>query len=371
MPRRGHGEGEIEARSRGRYRLRWRKDGKRHSQAFHGTLSDARKELRRLLEAEKPPTKGLRLADWLRDWLKNDPNISPKTRERYQQLVERQIVPRLGRISLEKLAPARLLQWHGELLRDGRAGGGPLSARTVGHAHRVLSRALAQAISMELLSRNVAAMVRPPRIPVSEMPILTQESIAQALDRLSGHTLRPIVALALSTGLRRGELCALQWADVRLNTVPATLTVGRSMEETQAGLRLKPPKSIYGRRTLTLPASVVELLTSLRRESLVGCTWVFPEPGTINPYPPDKLSRDWGNVCRDRKLPRIPFHALRHTHASALIAAGVDVVMVSRRLGHASPAITLAIYAHLFTRTDQVAAEAWERQFGPSLAPGA
>jgi integrase len=81
--------------------------------------------------------------------------------------------------------------------------------------------------------------------------------------------------------------------------------------------------------------------------------WVFPLLDG-SPYLPDKLSRDWGNVVRDRKLPRVMFHALRHSHASALIAAGVDIVTVSKRLGHGSPAITRGVYAHLFNRTDNL-----------------
>ena len=86
------------------------------------------------------------------------------------------------------------------------------------------------------------------------------------------------------------------------------------------------------------------------------------------PYPPDKLSRDWGNVVRDRKLPRVMFHSLRHSHASALIAAGVDVVTVCRRLGHGSPAITLSTYAHLFSnKGDLAAAQAIATVLGAKL----
>src|SRR5262249_5313625 len=91
--------------------------------------------------------------------------------------------------------------------------------------------------------------------------------------------------------------------------------------------------------------------------------WVFPLFDG-SPYPPDKLSRDWANLARDRKLPRVMFHSLRHSHASALIAAGMDIVTVSRRLGHGSPAITLGIYAHLFNKTDEMAAQAIEEALG-------
>jgi integrase len=84
-----------------------------------------------------------------------------------------------------------------------------------------------------------------------------------------------------------------------------------------------------------------------------------------SPYPPDKLSRDWGNVVRDRKLPVVSFHSLRHSHASALISAGVDIVSVSRRLGHGSPAVTLTVYAHRFHKNDDAAVQAIEAAMQP------
>ena len=177
--------------------------------------------------------------------------------------------------------------------------------------------------------------------------------------------------------MRRGELCGLTRGALDLDA--ATVRVECSLEETAAGLRIKPPKTRYGLRTVSLPASTVEALREhyrcqLEQRLLLGLgrpgpdDWVFPLPDG-SPYPPDKLSRDWGNVVRDRKLPRVMFHALRHSHASALIAAGLDIVTVSKRLGHGSPAITLGVYAHLFNRTDAAAAQAIERAFGSNLGP--
>jgi integrase len=181
--------------------------------------------------------------------------------------------------------------------------------------------------------------------------------------------LHPIVALALGTGMRRGELCALTWGAVDLNK--ANVRVEHSLEETAAGLRIKEPKTKYGRRTIALPPNVVETLRAHRRQQIehrmmlgmglaAAADLVF-QLADGSPYPPDKLSRDWGNVVRDRKLPRVMFHALRHSHASALIAAGIDIVMVSQRLGHGSPAITLGVYAHAVSKTDAAAAQAIER----------
>jgi integrase len=375
MNRRDHGDGGIDERSPGHYRLRWRVDGKRFTKSFHGSISEARKELRRLIRSvddgqHVAPDK-LPLAKYLRDWLDADPGISPKTRERYRQLAERQIIPHLGTVTLQKLRPVQVSDWHGVLLKTG------LAPRTVGHAHRVLHRGLERAVGLEIVSRNVAHPVSPPKVERVEIAILTAGQIADALRRIEDHPLHSIAALAVATGMRRGEICGLSWAALDLDA--ATVRVECSLEETAAGLRLKAPKTRHGLRTISLPKSTVETLREhhrrqLEQRLLLGIgrpsaeDWVFPLFDG-SPYPPDKLSRDWGNVVRDRKLPRVMFHALRHSHASALIAAGVDIVTVSKRLGHGSPAITLGVYAHLFNRTDVSAAQAIERALGSNLGP--
>ena len=126
-------------------------------------------------------------------------------------------------------------QWHGTLIKAG------LAPRTVGHAHRLLARVLGYAVENGTLARNVAAIRRPPKVEERELEILTADQITEVRAKLAGHTLLPIVELALATGMRRGELLGLQWGDVDLDT--GTLRVERSVEETRAGLRLKPPKT--------------------------------------------------------------------------------------------------------------------------------
>jgi integrase len=346
--------------------------GKRQTRyvTFRGTKKAAQAELiRRLAEVDAgtavEPSR-LTVAEYLRGWLETGEGLAPKTLERYRQLAERQIIPHLGAISLQRLRPAQILTWHASLSATG------LAARTIGHAHRVLHRGLARATSLEIVSRNVAHAVPPPKIEAHEIAILSAAEIADVLVKLRGHPLYPIAALALGTGMRRGELCGLAWGALDLDN--ATVRVERSLEETAAGLRFKPPKSRHGRRTISLPSSVVEVIRAHRRHQAeqrlaLGAGrpgadhLVFTLPDG-SPYPPDKLSRDWGNVVRDRKLPRVTFHALRHSHASALIAAGLDVVTVSKRLGHGSPAITLTVYAHTFASKDTAAADAIEAAMG-------
>jgi len=161
----------------------------------------------------------------------------------------------------------------------------------------------------------------------------------------------------------------LRWRDLDGDT----LTIERSLEQTKAGLRFKSPKTKHGRRKITLPPSAVIDLDKHRREQLelrmhlgIGKP---PADGLVfcnhdgSPLAPGKISVQWNRVIR--RIPGVPpvtFHSFRHCHASALIKAGVDVVSVSRRLGHSSPVITLKVYAHLFgDGTQDKAAEAIER----------
>ena len=220
----------------------------------------------------------------------------------------------------------------------------------------------------ETLPRNVAAVIRPPKVESEEVEILTAEQLSDVLGGLADHALYPIVALALATGMRRGELLALRWDDLNLDE--ATVSVERSLEETKAGLRFKTPKTKHGRRVISLPLSSVDILRAHRRRQLelrIALGQGRQEPAALvfsnlegAPLSPDNLSREWRRVAAARELPRVKFHALRHTHASALIASGLDVLTISRRLGHASPVVTLAIYGHLFRDTDREAASAIE-----------
>jgi integrase len=348
-----------------------------------GTRQDAQKELTRLLAEHDAgtlvePTK-ITVEEYLLAWLGRTPKkgeipppppagISPKTAERYRQLAEQQIYPHLGKILLQKLKPSQVAEWLETIQASGGRKGRPLAARTVGHAKRVLNRALQRAVERETLSRNVAGIIKPPKVEEGEVEILTAGEIVAVLRGLDGHELAPIVDLDLASGLRRGEIVALAWSCMDLDA--CTVRVERAVEETKAGLRIKPPKSAHGRRKLSIPPSTAAVLREHRKKQLelrvaLGLgkagpdALVFCNPdGTM--LKPSWLSYTWRNT-RDRlKLPKVSFHAFRHTHASALIAAGLDVVAVSRRLGHSSPVVTLRIYAHLFNNDDSPAVAAIE-----------
>lgn len=352
--------------------------GKRRTRyvTIRGTKKAAQTEMVRLLAEVDAgiavdPSK-ITVAEYVRAWLDGTDALAGKTRERYRQLAEQQIIPHLGGAVLQKLRPAQIADWHVTLLKSGGKDGKPLAARTVGHAHRVLHAALARAARLETIGRNVASVVKPPKVEAEEVQILSAEQIGDVLAKLRHRALYPMVALALGTGARRGELCALRWGDVDLDG--AAIRVDRSMEETKEGLRAKAPKTRNGHRTISLPASVVETLRAHRVHQLgqrltlglgrLGADdLVFTMPDG-SPRSPDDLSRDWRRTVLALGLPPVMFHALRHSHASAPIAAGLDVLTISRRLGHGSAAFTLNTYTHLFADKADAAAQAMDTAMG-------
>lgn len=349
--------------------------GKRkiHYETIKGRRQDAQRRLTQLLASADAGTliepNKVTVAQCIRSWLDGVNDLAPKTLERYKELAEQQIIPTLGSIVLQKLRPSAVQSWHATILKAGGKNRRPLSARTVGHAHRVLHRALQRAVENETLARNVASSISPPKVEEDEVEILDGGQVAATLHKLHGHEFYSIAALALATGMRRGELLGLLWADVDLEG--ASLRVERSLEETTAGgVRFKAPKTKHGRRTISLPPSAVSVLREHRVRQLerrlalglgrsTGDALVFANMEG-SPISPRWHSREWLRVCVALSLPRVKFHALRHTHASALIAAGLDVVAISRRLGHANPTVTLNVYAHLFVKTDTAAASAIE-----------
>jgi integrase len=369
--------GNITRRGRNSWRLKFDlgrdpKTGERITRlvTVRGKRQDAERELTKLLHAAGEGTlvdaSTVTIAEYINAWLGSPEGLTPKTLERYRQIVAQQIVPHLGAIALQKLRPAQVQAWHGTILKSGGRGGRPLSPRTVGQAHKILHRALARAAAAEIVARNVASVIRPPKVEHRETACLAAGQIAEVLIKLGGHALYPIVAVAVGTGARRGELLALRWSDVDLDG--ATVRVERSLEETDEGLRFKSPKTKHGVRTVSLPSSAVDALRLHRRQQLerrlaLGLgrpavdALVFSMPDG-SPMSPDALSSEWRRVVKTCGLPKITFHALRHSHVSALVAAGLDVVAISRRLGHGSPATTLSVYAHMFEKTDAAAAQA-------------
>lgn len=338
-----------------------------------GTKRDAERELRNILSAVDSggysgPTK-ITVAEYVRqriDQWQAAGAVSARTAQRYRQLIENQIIPSLGAIKLQKLRRLDIETWHTALRTSGRKrGSGGVSTRTIGHAHRVLSKALSDAAKDDLITKNVCKIEPAPKVENKELRILLKDEIATLVEAMWEHPMGPIAILGLFTRMRLGEILALRWCNVEQGVI----FVREALEETREhGIRVKPPKTKRGRRHITLPSIVVDTLRDHRRRQLelrmqLGLgkpsesAFAFPTADGA-PQSPSAVSRAWGLAAAALGMPDVTFHSLRHTHASALIDAGVDVVTISTRLGHASPTITLQVYAHLFRKDDSKAADA-------------
>ena len=192
--------------------------------------------------------------------------ITPKTAERYNELCLNQIAPHIGQIALHALKASDVERWHATLLTEGRKDGkGGLSAQTVKHCHKLLGKSLREAQRHDLVIRNAASMQPPPRVPRTEVAILTAEQTRGLVRDLKDRPVYPKAVLALFAGMRLGEVLALRWQSLNLDR--KTATVRAALEETKAGgLRFKTPKSEAGVREITLPDIVVETLRAYRRQ---------------------------------------------------------------------------------------------------------
>lgn len=291
------------------------------------------------------------LAHWLSAYAK--PSTKTRTYEGYQQLVDRHLAPGIGNHKLVKLTPLHVQSLYTQLLEQGRCDGeGGLSPQTVVHVHRVLHKALKQALLWGFVNRNVADAVTPPKVERAQVEVLNAEQALKLIKGLQGSALHLPVLLALHTGMRQGEILGLRWKDVDLEA--KALTVGTTLQATKAGLIYSEPKSAAGHRRIPLTQETIDALKAhsaaqadniasrdeYQHNDLVVCR----EDG--RPWNPRSLSADWIKARKAAGL-TIRFHDLRHTHASLLLSSGAHPKALQERLGHSTAAFTMDVYAHL------------------------
>jgi integrase len=313
------------------------------------------------------PRHRLTVQDYLQRWLADyvETNLAPKTLEMYRQIITGHVLPALGQVPLTGLRPQQLQGWYTELLEGGRTdGAGGLSRRTVLRYHQVLHAALRQAVRWQLLVRNPADAVEPPRPPRRELQVPDAAEVRALLAAADGTPYGPLVRLAILTGMRRGELLGLRWGDVDLDA--AVLHVQQSAQRiTGQGMIFRQPKTRLSRRAIALSPVAVALLRQHRRRQaetrlLAGSAYedhglVFTS-GLGSPVEPGNLLRGWTKIIAVAGTPHVRFHDLRHAHATLLLRQGVHPKIVSERLGHASIAITLDTYSHVVPGLQEAAA---------------
>jgi integrase len=372
--RRGNGEGSItQHKKSGLYMARYWVEtpkGPKRKTIYGKTRQKVADELTKVLAAHVDgiacDDENMTVSEYLDSWLKGSVrgSVRQSTFDRYEIAVRVHIKPALGRLKLKKLTPAHLAGFYQDRLAAGFA---PAS---VNKLHVTLYQALDQAVKWHMIPRNPTAAVKAPRPAPKEMRTLSAEETRRLLEAARGDKLEALYVLAVTTGMRQGELLALKWQDIDLET--ATISVRRTLTRTDGGKRvvLGETKTKKSRRTIRpTEAAVRALREHLDRqlgqiERLGDLYWdqglVFAsEVGT--PMNPSNLrKRSFTSLLKRARLPQIRFHDLRHTCATLLLSRNVHPKYVQELLGHANIAITLDTYSHVLPGMGDHATRAME-----------
>ena len=369
MKKRGNGEGSIFKRKDGRWCARYTVrtvDGFKRRDIYGETRMEVAERLREALDESHRGSihSFFNLGDFLRSWLANSVNgsVSPRTFERYEQVVRLHIGPALGRIKLVDLSPLQVQ----ELYRAKLEGG--LSPRSVHYVHVTLHKALDQAVSWGFVSRNVTELVKAPRLKKGEVQPLCVEQVQKLLGSLATDRDRALFTLAVTTGLRRGEMLALRWEDVDLEA--QVLRIKRSLSETRAGtsergLSFESPKTNKGKRSVALTPYAVSLVAKYRKSRDSGerakpGDLIFPNPQGA-PIRPRSLTQHFKRISKRAGLPASTrLHDLRHTAATLLLSKSIHPKIVQEVLGHSTISITLDTYSHVLPNMQKGAVSAMQ-----------
>jgi len=320
------------------------------------------KQLKENIAAPTPeqPKPGILLKDWLDYWYQGykKPFLRPNTQMSYERRIYQHIIPAIGNIQLDKLTTADIQKFYAELKQNGRLArediyGEGLSDQTVRGVHTTLHAALDKAVSEKLLFRNPADRCRLPPAKAREMQVLTPEEIQRLLIQAKEDRCYELLLLELSTGLRRGEICALQRDDLNFKT--GALRVERQVHRVKGELVVSQPKTKASNRSVILPAPVVKVLAQYRQT--VTSRWMFPSPVSENaPKDPTAVRKRLQTVLERAECKKVRFHDLRHVFCTSCLEHGMDVKTLSTIIGHVSSSTTLNVYAHVTDEMRRTAA---------------
>lgn len=354
----------------------------KYQETFQGSKRDADKRLAELIvllekghtiNPEKI-TVGEFLDKWLNDYGKS--NLSERTLYDYTYIVNTHIKLELGHIVLQKLQPIHLRDFYSKLLREGRKDnkktvGRGLSAAYVRKIHVVIHEALKHAVKWELTHRNAADAVDPPKAEREEAVPLTEQDVARLAEVLRNTYLYVPACIAVSTGLRLGEVLGLKWSDVDLKKGVITVREAQKLRREGYGkgsirysIDYGKPKGKKGSGVIDIPATLAALLKRHRRQQKaerLSCGKLYQDNDLVcccpdgSPINNSTFSSRFSSIAKKAGL-MATFHTLRHTHASLLLAAGVNLKVVQERLRHANISTTGDIYAHLYPDAQKEAA---------------
>lgn len=359
MARRGRNEGTIRQRKDGRWEARALVTDGTGVRVRRSLLGRSRSVVvAKLADAQRAEANGLpattsrvSLTEYLASWLEaSEPRIRPRTYESYELIVRVHLAPALGHIPLVRLTPPQVQAFLNAKTKAG------CSPRTVAYIRAVLRQALGQAERWGLVTRNVAKLAEPPRVPRRQVQPLDPAEARTFLDAIRDDRYEALYLAALGVGLRQGELLGLSWRDVDLDG--GTLRVRQALQRVKGGLTLVEPKSATSHRTVALPAVVRDSLRrhrvrQLKERLASGGRWRDDPRDLVflstigTPLDGVAVTRRFQALLADAGLPRQRFHDLRHACASLLLAKGVAPRVVMETLGHSQISLTMNTYSHV------------------------
>ena len=346
----------------------------RKYKTIKGTKKQAEAELRKMiadLESGSVITvSSMKLSDWMAKWLITYlPNIEQTTRDGYQEKVDNYITPTLGHLPIKAIKPDNIQLWINSLSQKG------LSPKTIRNAYNNLNAALKKAVILRMIPFNPCEGTVLPKLQKYQAQVYNATTIQQALASADNMVDYLIVLLGATLGLRRGEMAALQWKDINFSA--STVSITQNRVHVKNAVVQKAPKSQAGNRVIKIGQDV---LTALGDAKAVYDDAALHTPGFKNlgyvlckengePFHPDSVTQRWERFIAKHNLPQIRLHDLRHSNATALIAAGVSAKVVQHRLGHANVSITLNTYTHVLPSMDEEAAEKLDNALFSSAQP--
>ena len=326
-----------------------------------GTKKQAEAELRKMisdLETGNISTpSSIKLSAWMDTWLATYlPNIEQSTKDGYKEKIDLYIKPTLGHLPLKVLKNNDIQAWINTLKKR-------LSPKTIRNAYNNLNAALKQAVVLRMIPYNPCEGSVLPKLQKPQTNVYNIAQIQNALAAADDLSTYLLILLGASVGLRRGEMAALQWNDMDL--VKNTISIRQNRVHTTLGIIQKAPKTQAGKRTITIGQDVVNALRDAKAiyDDATANKPGFKDLGYVlfkdngEPFHPDSLTQKWERFVAKHKLPPIRLHDLRHSNATAMIAAGINAKVVQHRLGHANVSITLNTYTHVLPEMDQEAAD--------------
>ncbi|MCT8978269.1 site-specific integrase [Clostridium sp. CX1] len=290
------------------------------------------------------------LKDYLYYWLETyaKVNVATSTFIRYKEFCNH-IIKHIGNLILDKIKPANIQKFYSTLLSSGK-----LSSGTILKIHRMFHQALKHAVNWEIINTNPTEYVTAPKANKTQMTVWEPELANKFMNGVRNTNAFIPVMLALTTGMRAGEISALKWSNINFDNEFISIT--HNMQRVENGYELKQPKTDKSRRTIAMMDMTVKELKEHRKKQLALKLYMGPDYkdedfvcawDNGSPFRPHYISDIFRDNVKKLKFPKIRFHDLRHTHATIMLSKGVHAKVVSERLGHSNISITLDTYSHV------------------------